>query len=167
MALFAYECIACASSLCSSPVEDRLFVSSRLLGLVVKSVQGIIIVGREEMPGLETADEVIMAVEVQVAADLNEPGATAGATGHIAGDGDHRATPMLPGGADGTLAGLPGLAIERIAGGVAIGIDRLIDRLIIGPTASTDQVGQGTLAIGSKHDHPKVMMLATLTGHYR
>src|SRR5579864_8744039 len=122
MALFASESIP--FSLCSSPVEDRLFISLRLLGLVVKSVPGIIVVGREQMPGLETADEVVMAVEVPVAADLNEPGATAGATGHIAGDGDHRATPMLPGGADGTLAGLPGLAIERIPGGVDIGVER-------------------------------------------
>jgi len=118
------------------------------------------------MPGLETADEVVMAVEVQVAADLNEPGATAGATGHVAGDGDHHATPMLPGGADGTLAGLPGLAIERIPGGVAIGVERLIDRLIIGPTGTTDQVGQGTLAIGSNDGHTKVMMIVSWPGAY-
>src|SRR5258708_39012603 len=114
MALFASESIPYSSSLCSSPVEDRLFVSSRLLGLVVKSVPGIIIVGREQMPGLETADEVVMAVEVQVAADLNEPGATAGATGHSAGNGDHRTTPMLPGGPGVTLSGLSVLAIEMI-----------------------------------------------------
>src|SRR5437764_3120115 len=77
----------------------------RILGLVVKSVPGIIIVGREHVPGLETAGEVVMAVEVPVAADLNEPGATAGATGHIAGDGDHAAPSMLPGFAQGILAG--------------------------------------------------------------
>src|SRR5258708_33539119 len=159
MALFASESIPYSSSLCSSPVEDRLFVASGLLGLVVKSVPGIIIVGREQMPRLETADEVVMAVDVQVAADLNEPGATAGATGHIAGNGDHRATPMLPGGADGTLAGLSGLAIERIPGGIAIGVERLIDRLIIGPTGTTDSVGQGSLAIGTNDGHTKVMMI--------
>ena len=113
-----------------------------MLGLVVKSVPDIIIVGREHVPGLETAGEVIMAVEVQVAADLNEPGATAGATGHIAGDGDHRATPMLPACAGGTLVtGPSGLAIEGRGGGVAIGVEGLIDRLIICPTGTADQVG--------------------------
>src|SRR5205807_6357695 len=90
-----------------------------LLGLAVQSEPGIIIVGREHVPKPETAGEVVMAVEVPVAADLNEPGATAGATGHIAGDGDHRAAPVLPFGAGRRLAGLPGLAIERIRGGVA------------------------------------------------
>src|SRR6266481_7362497 len=88
--------------------QQERFLSSRLLGLVVKSVPGIIIVGREHMPVPEAAGEVVMAVEVPVAADLNEPGATAGATGHIAGDGDHRATPMLPAFAF-AFAGLPGL----------------------------------------------------------
>src|SRR5260370_90590 len=88
--------------------QQEHFLSSRLLGLVVKSVPCIIIVGREHMPVPEAAGEVVMAVEVPVATDLNEPGATAGAAGHIAGDGDHRATPMLPAGAQGTLAGLPG-----------------------------------------------------------
>ena len=68
-----------------------------MLGLVVKSVPGIIIVGREHVSGLHTADEVIMTIEVPVASDLNEPGATAGATSHIAGNGDHCATAMLPG----------------------------------------------------------------------
>src|SRR5438067_451986 len=55
--------------------------SLRLLGLVVKSVPGVIIVGREHRPELETAGEVVMAVEVPVAADLNEPGTTAGSSG--------------------------------------------------------------------------------------
>jgi hypothetical protein len=66
--------------------------SSGMLGLVVKSVPGIIIIGREHMPGPDKAGEVVMAIEVQIAVALHEPGATAGATGHIAGDGDHRAT---------------------------------------------------------------------------
>ena len=132
--------------------------SLRLLGLVVKSVPGLIIVGREHMPGLETADEVVMAVEVPVAAALNEPGATAGATGHIAGDGDHRAAPMLPDSAGRTLAGLPGLAIEGIPGGVAISVERLADRLIICPTGASDQVGQVPMAIGRNDGHAKVMM---------
>ena len=118
------------------------------------------------MLGLDTTDEVVMAVEVPVAADLNEPGATAGATGHIAGDGDHRAASMLPGGADGTLAGLSGLTIERIPGGVAIGVEELIDRLIIGPTGTTDLVGQDTLAIGSNDGHAKVMMEVIWPGAY-
>src|SRR5260370_28937406 len=98
--------------------QQERFPSLCLLGLVVKSVPGIIIVGREHMPVLEAAGKVVMAVEVPVAADLNEPGAAAGATGHIAGDGDHRATPMLPAGAQRTLAGLPGLHIERRSGAV-------------------------------------------------
>src|SRR5258708_14309722 len=106
--------------------QQERFPSLCLLGLVVKSVPGIIIVGREHMPVLEVAGKVVMAVEVPVATDLNEPGATAGAAGHIAGDGDHRATPMLPAGAQGTLAGLPGLAIERRRGGGALGVEMLI-----------------------------------------
>ena len=63
--------------------------SLRMLGLVVKSVPGIIIVGREHMPGLETTDKIVMAVEIPVAANLNEPGTTAGATSHIARNGNH------------------------------------------------------------------------------
>src|SRR5712691_669892 len=111
-----------------------------MLGFVVKSVSGVVIVGREHMPALPTADEVIMAVEIRVAATLNEPGTTAGAAGHTAGDGDHAASSMLPNGAFGTLAGLPGLAIVRIAGGVAIGIEEMIDRLIRCPTGTTNHV---------------------------
>ena len=110
------------------------------------------------MPGLETAGEVVMAVEVQAVADPNEPGSAAGATGHTAGDGDHGATPMLPGGAFRTLAGLPGLSIERIAGRIAMGVERLIGRLIIGPADTTNQVSQDTLAIRGNDGHAKVMM---------
>ena len=118
------------------------------------------------MPRLEAADEVVMAVEIPVVADLNEPGATAGAAGHIAGNGDHRATSMLPGGARRTLTRLPGLSIERIRGGVAIGVERLIDRLIVCPTGTTDEVGQVTLAIGSDDGHAKVMMIVIWAGTY-
>src|SRR5260221_4716364 len=146
--------------------QQERFPSLCLLGLVVKSVPGIIIVGREHMPVLDTAGEVVMAVEVPDATDLNEPGATAGAAGHIAGDGDHRATPMLPAGAQGTLAGLPGLAIERRRGGVAIGIESLIGRLIIGPTGATHQVGPGALGIVSNQCHAKVMMKVIWPGAY-
>src|SRR5258707_3591652 len=146
--------------------QQERFLSSRLLGLVVKSVPGIIIVGREHMPVLEVAGKVVMAVEVPVATDLNEPGATAGAAGHIAGDGDHRATPMLPAGAQGTLAGLPGLAIERRRGGVALRVESLIGRLIIGPTGATHQVGQGALVIGSNDGHAKVMVKVIWPGAY-
>src|SRR6266851_5962747 len=138
-----------------------------MLGLVVKSVPGIIIVGREHVPVLETADEVVMAVEVPVVAALNEPGATTGATGHIAGNGDHRATPMLPAFPEGTLATrLPGLAIEGMPGGIAIGVEGLIDRLIIGPTGAADQVGQETLVIGSNDSHAEVMMIVIWLGVY-
>ena len=140
--------------------------SLRLLGLVVKSVPGIIIVGREHVPGLQTAGKVVMAVEVQVAAALSEPGTTAGATGHTAGDGDHTAPSMLPDGAGGTLAGLPGLAIEGIPGGVAISVERLADRLIICPTGASDQVGQVPLAIGRNDGHAKVMMIVIWPGVY-
>ena len=52
-------------------------ISLCMLGLVVESVPGIIIVRREHMAGLETAGEIVMAVEVPVATDLNKPGATA------------------------------------------------------------------------------------------
>jgi hypothetical protein len=140
--------------------------SLRMLGLVVKSVPGIIIVGREHVPGLETADEVVMAVEVPVAVVLNEPGATAGATSHIAGDGDHRATAMLPACAKRTLTGLPGLAIEGMPGGVAISIEGLINSLIIGPTGAANYVGQDTLAIGRNDGHAKVMMIVIWPGIY-
>ena len=118
------------------------------------------------MPVLEAAGEVVMAVEVPVATDLNEPGATAGAAGHIAGDGNHGATPMLPAGAQGTLAGLPGLAIERRSGGVAIGVESLIGRLIIGPPDATNQVGQDALVIGSNDGHAKVMVKVIWPGAY-
>src|SRR5260370_22747617 len=135
-----------------------VFLSLRMLGLVVKSVPGIIVVRREHMPALDTAGEVVMTVKVPVAVELNEPGSPAGATGHIARDGDHGASPMLPAFAGGTLAGLPGLAIEWIGGGVAIGVEGLIDRLIIRPTGAADYVGQDTLAIGRNDGHAKVMM---------
>src|SRR6266702_7126060 len=112
-----------------------------MLGLVVKSVPRVVIVGREHMAALHTAGEVVMAIEVPVAAALNEPGTTAGAAGHAAGDGVHAAPSMLPNGAFGTLAGLSGLAIVRIARGVSIGIKELIDRLIRCPTGTTNHVG--------------------------
>ena len=135
-----------------------VFLSLRVLGLVVKSVPGIIIVRREHVPRLHTTGEVVMTIEVPIAAELNEPGSTAGATGHIARDGDHGASPMLPAFAGGPLAGLPGLAIEWIRGGVAIGVEGLIGRLIIRPTGAADYVGQDTLAIGRNDGHAKVMM---------
>ncbi len=99
------------------------------------------------MPRLETADEVVMAVEVQVAVDLNKPGATAGATGHAATDGDHIPASMLPGGANRTLAGLSGLAIERSGSRITIGVEGLLGRLIIGPTNTSNHIGQETLII--------------------
>ena len=118
------------------------------------------------MPGPDKAGEVIMAVEVQIAVDLNEPGATAGATGHIAGDGDHRATTMRRAFAQGILAGLSGLAIEGKPGGVTIGVVGLIGRLIIGPTGTADQVGQVTLTTGRDNSHAKVMMKVIWLGVY-
>ncbi len=118
------------------------------------------------MPGLETAGEVVMAVEIPVAADLNEPGATAGASSHIAGDGDYGASPMLPDFAGGPFAGLSGLTIEGMPGGVAIGVEGLIDRLIICPPGAADQVGQDTLAIGRNDCHAKVMMIVIWPGSY-
>ena len=118
------------------------------------------------MPGLQTASEVVMAVEVRVTANLHEPGATAGATGHTAGDGDHAAPSMLPHGALGTVAGLSGLAIERISGRIAVGGEGLFDWLIIGPTGASNQVGQDPLAIGSHDGHAKVMMIVVWPGLY-
>src|SRR5437899_120302 len=99
-----------------------------------------------------------MAVEVPVSIDSNEPGATTGATGHTARDRNHGSTSMLPVCAGQTLAGLSGLAIEWVRGGIAIGGERLIDRLIICPTGATDHVGQVTLIIGSNNEHAKAMM---------
>src|SRR5216683_4520885 len=151
-----------ARTVCATPSQLHFFtvslLSLRLLGLIVQSIPVIIIIGREHMSRLDTAGEVVMAVEVPVAIDLNEPGATAGATGHIARDGDHGASPMLPAFAGGPLAGLPGLAIEWIRSGIAIGVEGLIDRLIIRPTGAADYVGQDTLAIGRNDRHAKVMM---------
>jgi hypothetical protein len=118
------------------------------------------------MAGLKIAGEVVMTVEVPVATYLNEPGATAGATGHRAENGNHRATPMLPKGTRGTFAGLSGLAIERISSGIAIGVERLIDRLIICPTGTTNQIGQDALAIGRNDDHAKIMMIVIWLGTY-
>src|SRR5579859_3512026 len=110
------------------------------LSFIVHSVPSIIIVGRKHVPQFDTTDEVVMAVEVPVAVDLNKPRATTGATCHVAGYGDHVTGPMLPQGAAGTRAGLPGLAIKRIASRIAVGIKGLVDGLIIGqpapPTAS-------------------------------
>src|SRR3989440_5878029 len=137
-----------------------------MLGLVVKRVPGIIIIGREHMPGPDKAGEVVMAIEVQIAVDLNEPGATAGTTGHIAGDGDNRATTMRRAFAQGILAGLSGLAIEGKPGGVTIGVVGLIGRLIIGPTGTADQVGQVTLTTGRDNSHAKVMMKVIWPGVY-
>src|SRR5260370_18831147 len=99
-----------------------------MLGLVIKSEPGIIVVGGEQMAVLDAAGEVVMAVDLHVGVDLYEPGATAGADGHIAGNGDHRAAPHLPAFAGGRRAGLPGLTIERRRGRVAIGVESLIDR---------------------------------------
>ncbi len=128
-------------------------------GFVVKRVPGIVVVGREHVVGLDAAGEVVMAVEIPVAADLNEPGTTAGATGHVAGDGDHSATGMLPAFADGAIgARLPGLTIEGIAGRVAIGVEGLVDGLIIGPTGTAYHIGQQTLTVGRDDGHAKVMM---------
>ena len=97
--------------------------------------------GREHIPRLKNADEIVVSIKVQVAVDLNEPGSTAGAAGHATGDGDHIPASMLPGGADQTLAGLSGLAIERRGGGIAIGVEGLIGRLIICPTSATNHIG--------------------------
>src|SRR5947209_814324 len=98
-----------------------------MLGLIVKGIPGIIIIRREHVPGLEAADEVVMAVDVPVIADLHKPGTTTGAASHAARDGDHRTSSVLPAGA-GTFAGLSRLTIEGGCGGVAVGIEGLIDR---------------------------------------
>src|SRR5216683_404443 len=137
-----------------------------MLRLVVKSEPGIIVVGGEHVAVLDAAGEVVMAVDVQVAVDLNEPRAAAGAAGHIAGNGDHRAAPHLPAFAGGRRAGLPGLTIEGRRGRVAIGVESLIDRLIIGQTSAADHVGQVTLAIGRNDSHAKIAMQVALPGTY-
>src|SRR6266516_325641 len=110
------------------------------------------------MARLYTAGEIVMSVEIPVAVHLNEPGAAAGATSQAAENGHHIPTSMLPGGADKTLAGFSGLAIERIPGGIAIGVEGLICRLIISPTGTTNQVSQDTLAVRGDDGHTKIMM---------
>lgn len=137
-----------------------------MLGLVVKGVPGIIVVGREHVIGLHTTDEIVMPIEVEAAVDLNKPGATTGATGHIAGDRDNSAAPMLPAFAGRSLAGLSGLTIERISCWIAISVEGLIDRLIIGPTSTAYRVGQVALAIRSNDGHAKVMMKVIWLGIY-
>jgi hypothetical protein len=113
------------------------------LSLVVKSVPGAIIVGREHVTGLHAAGEVVMAVEIPVAIDLNKPGTTTGTTGQIAGYGDYlTACILLPDLASGILACLPGLTIEGISSRIAIGREGLLDRLIVEPTSTADYVGQ-------------------------
>ena len=118
------------------------------------------------MPGSETAGEVVMTVEVQVAIDLNEPGATAGTTRHTARNGDHISASMLPDCASCTLAGLSGLAIERRGSGVAMGVESLIGRLIIGPANTSNHIGQEALIIRSNDYHTKVMMIIIWPGIY-
>src|SRR3989442_1189996 len=113
---------------CHIPFSLFVREGSTVLSLVVKGVPGVVVVGREHVPGLETADEVVMAVDVHVVVDFHEPGTTARAAGHVAGDGDHRASSMLPTRA-GTLAGLSGLTIEGARGRVAIGVEGLVDGL--------------------------------------
>lgn len=137
-----------------------------MLGLVVKSVPGIVIVRREHVLGHHTTDEVVMSIEVEVAVALNEPGATAGATGHIAGDGDNSAAPVLPAFAGRSLTSLSGLTVERIACRIAISVEGLINRLIIGPTGTTHRVGQVALAIRGNDGHAKVMMKVIWLGIY-
>src|SRR5258708_1288032 len=130
---------------------------SRILGLIVQGIPGIIVVRREHMAGLQTAGEVVMAVEIPVAVNLNKPGASAGATGHIAGNRNHRATRVIiPKCAGSILAGLTGLAIERVTCGITIGGEGLSDLLIIGPTGTADHVGQIPLTIGINDSHAKV-----------
>src|SRR5437764_1454784 len=99
------------------------------------------------MPGPETACEVVVAVEVQVAIDLNEPGATTGATSHSTRDGHHIPVSMLPGCADRALAGFSGLSIERRSSGIAIGVESLIGRLVIGPTNPSNYISQEAFII--------------------
>ena len=137
-----------------------------MLRLVEKSVPCIIIVGREHVPWLDNAREIVMAVEVPFVAALYEPGAAAGAARHTARYGDHRATPVLPAFAGRTLAGYPGLAVIGIRGRVAIGVELLIGRLIISPAGAADQLGQVPLAIGSYNGHAKVMMQVICPGPY-
>ena len=122
------------------------------------------------MPRLHTAGEVVMAIEVPVATNLNEPRSTAGATSHIARNRDHSATLLLPDFARGALTGLSGLTIKGMCGRIAIGIEGLVGRLIICPTSTTDDVGQDTLAIGRNNDHAqiiiKVIMIIIWLGVY-
>src|SRR5436305_161029 len=95
-------------------------VHSGMLCLIVKGIPGIVIVRREHVPGLEAADEVVVTVDVPVVAVLHEPRATTRAAGHVTGDGDHRASSVLPAGA-GPFAGLSRLPIKGGRSRIAIG----------------------------------------------
>src|SRR5581483_1867262 len=110
-------------------------------------VPGIFIVRREHMPWLETADEIVMAVNIPVVTALDKPGTAAGAAGHIAGDRDDCAPAVLPALTGPVLTGLPGLSIERISGRITVSIEGLTDRLIIGPANTANDVGQGAPVI--------------------
>src|SRR5450755_1158785 len=111
------------------------------------------------MPRLEATDEVVMAVKVPVAVALNEPGTTAGTTGHATGDGDDSTITMLREGSRGILARLSPLTIERIGCRIAIGVEWLLDRQIIGPSGTANDIGQVALAIGSDDGHTEVMVI--------
>src|SRR5690349_8534568 len=129
-----------------------------VLGFVVESGPGIVVIGREHMSRPDTAGEIVMPVEIPVASHLNEPGTAAGAAGHIAGDGDDRAARHLPASASPALAGLPCLAIKGARGWIAVGVVRLLDALIVGPAGSTNHVCQISLAVGRDDRHAKIMV---------
>ena len=107
------------------------------------------------MPRLHTAGKVVMAVEVQSAINLNEPGATTTATRHIAGDSNHSTSTKLPDSPQ-TLTGLSGLTIERMAGLDSHRQRRVDWQANYVPTSASDYVRQGPLAIGSNDSHAKV-----------
>src|SRR5262245_41140519 len=94
------------------------------------------------MPGPYTTGEVVMPVEVPFVADLNNPGAATGATCHIAWDTDIMAACELPRIASNIFAGFSGLTIERIGRRITIGVESSLLGLIIGPTSTSNDVGQ-------------------------
>src|SRR5579885_3778997 len=110
------------------------------------------------MARLDGTGEVVMATEIPVVAALDKPGATAGAAGHIAGNGDDGAASEIPELAGGTLTHLPRLSIEGMGCRVAIGIVGLIDGLVIGPARAADHVGQFPLVVGRNDRHAIIVV---------
>src|SRR5579883_1483748 len=129
-----------------------------MLSPVIQCMPGIVIVGRVHMVRTETADEIVMAIEVPIAPDLDEPWTTTGTTGHITRNRNDRPLSVRPG-SSWPLARSPALTIKRRSGGIPIGGKRLLGGLVVGPADPTDLVSQEALAISGHNGDPKIVMI--------